>query len=173
MPSQKNSDSAPKNSPGKKATKAWASKDARQYEHIKESYEEKGQGGRAEEIAARTVNKQRSTEGRTKEQKGESKSPKRSKSRQGKTAKKAQRKATEKAQRNRNDVKKQSPKTKKGETMEIEETKEEKGGKRGKSKKRSTSTSGGHYLRRTSLGKRKTTANQDHEEESKTTKKRK
>lgn len=38
----------------------------RQYEHIKESYEERGQGRRAEEIAARTVNKERAEAGETK-----------------------------------------------------------------------------------------------------------
>lgn len=35
----------------------------RQYEHIKESYEARGQKGRAKEIAARTVNKQRAEHG--------------------------------------------------------------------------------------------------------------
>jgi hypothetical protein len=47
--------------------KSWSNKDERQYEHIKKS--EKGQGrstDRAKEIAARTVNEQRSREGRTK-----------------------------------------------------------------------------------------------------------
>lgn len=39
----------------------------RQYEHIKESYEKRGQGKRAEEIAARTVNKERAQAGETKE----------------------------------------------------------------------------------------------------------
>lgn len=38
----------------------------RQYEHIKESYEKRGQKGRAEEIAARTVNKERAEAGETK-----------------------------------------------------------------------------------------------------------
>ena len=41
------------------------SKRDRQYEHIKESYEERGQTGRAAEIAARTVNKQRREAGET------------------------------------------------------------------------------------------------------------
>jgi hypothetical protein len=45
--------------------KAWSAKDERQYEHIKQSEKERGHGKRAEEIAARTVNKQRRTEGRT------------------------------------------------------------------------------------------------------------
>ena len=41
-------------------------KRARQYEHIKESQRERGTSeGRAEEIAARTVNKERREEGRT------------------------------------------------------------------------------------------------------------
>jgi hypothetical protein len=45
------------------------SKRDHQYEHIKESYEEKGVAeDKAEEIAARTVNKQRHEEGETKEQ---------------------------------------------------------------------------------------------------------
>ena len=39
----------------------------RQYEHIKESAKKSGRyGGRAEEVAARTVNKQRSQSGETK-----------------------------------------------------------------------------------------------------------
>jgi plasmid stabilization system protein ParE len=46
--------------------KAWSRKDERQYEHIKESAKERGRStDRAEEIAARTVNKQRREEGRT------------------------------------------------------------------------------------------------------------
>ena len=46
--------------------KAWSKKDERQYEHIKQSGLERGQSeDRAEEIAARTVNKQRREEGRT------------------------------------------------------------------------------------------------------------
>lgn len=45
---------------------AWSKKDERMYDHIKESNEERGMGeDRAEEIAARTVNKQRREEGRT------------------------------------------------------------------------------------------------------------
>mgnify|MGYP002625913444 CR=1 FL=1 len=44
---------------------AWSKKDERQYEHIKESALEDGKSEkRAKEIAARTVNKQRRTEGR-------------------------------------------------------------------------------------------------------------
>jgi plasmid stabilization system protein ParE len=44
----------------------WSSKDERQYEHIKESSKERGvKTGRAKQIAARTVNKQRREEGRT------------------------------------------------------------------------------------------------------------
>ena len=44
----------------------WTEKDARQYEHIKESSLERGRSEeKAEEIAARTVNKQRRGEGRT------------------------------------------------------------------------------------------------------------
>jgi len=46
--------------------RAWTTKDERQYEHIKQSEEERGtSGSRAEEIAARTVNKRRRKEGRT------------------------------------------------------------------------------------------------------------
>jgi hypothetical protein len=45
---------------------AWSSKDERQYEHIKESARKRGRSPRrAVEIAARTVNKQRKSEGRT------------------------------------------------------------------------------------------------------------
>ena len=45
---------------------AWSDKDERQYEHIKESEEERGASEkRAKEIAARTVNKGRREEGRT------------------------------------------------------------------------------------------------------------
>ena len=47
--------------------KEWSKKDERQYEHVKKSEKEQGRSkDRAEEIAARTVNKQRSEEGRTK-----------------------------------------------------------------------------------------------------------
>jgi hypothetical protein len=50
----------------KKMPKAWSKKDEDQYEHIKESAKESGKStDRAEEIAARTVNKQRRKEGRT------------------------------------------------------------------------------------------------------------
>jgi hypothetical protein len=46
--------------------KAWSKKDERQYEHIKDSAKESGKStGRAKQIAARTVNKQRREEGRT------------------------------------------------------------------------------------------------------------
>ena len=49
------------------------SKRERQYEHTKESYEDRGTSeGRAEEIAARTVNKERSEHGETKEAKSHS-----------------------------------------------------------------------------------------------------
>jgi hypothetical protein len=45
---------------------AWSNKDERQYEHVKESAKDRGASeDRAQEIAARTVNKQRRTEGRT------------------------------------------------------------------------------------------------------------
>ena len=46
--------------------KSWSKKDERQYEHVKESERDRGRSEeRAEEIAARTVNKQRQREGRT------------------------------------------------------------------------------------------------------------
>jgi plasmid stabilization system protein ParE len=46
--------------------RGWSNKDERKYEHIKESQKESGvQEERAEEIAARTVNKQRREQGRT------------------------------------------------------------------------------------------------------------
>ncbi len=45
---------------------AWTDKDERKYEHIKDSSQDRGVSEeRAEEIAARTVNKQRREEGRT------------------------------------------------------------------------------------------------------------
>jgi len=45
---------------------AWSNKDERMYEHIKESGKERGEStDRADEIAARTVNKHRREEGRT------------------------------------------------------------------------------------------------------------
>jgi len=47
--------------------KAWSSKDERQYEHVKASEKKEGKSTeRAKEIAARTVNKERKKEGRTK-----------------------------------------------------------------------------------------------------------
>jgi len=49
--------------------KSWSKKDERMYEHIKDS--EKG-SGRAKEIAARTVNKKRKQQGRTKGKKSTS-----------------------------------------------------------------------------------------------------
>jgi plasmid stabilization system protein ParE len=48
---------------------AWSDKRERQYEHIKESYKERGVGtDEAEERAARTVNKERAEHGETKAQ---------------------------------------------------------------------------------------------------------
>jgi hypothetical protein len=45
--------------PGKKHVRGVGEKEQRQYEHIKESAEKSGRyGGRAEEVAARTVLKQ-------------------------------------------------------------------------------------------------------------------
>jgi hypothetical protein len=47
--------------------KSWSEKDERKYEHIKESGEDRGMSAkRAKEMAARTVNKDRREEGRTK-----------------------------------------------------------------------------------------------------------
>ena len=47
--------------------KVWSDKRERQYEHIKESYEDDGRSeDKAEELAARTVNKQRAEKGETK-----------------------------------------------------------------------------------------------------------
>src|SRR6266576_3831932 len=47
---------------------AWSNKRERQYEHIKESVEERGASTKkAEEIAARTVNKERARTGEAKE----------------------------------------------------------------------------------------------------------
>jgi hypothetical protein len=51
--------------------KAWSSKDERQYEHIKQSEKSRG-SKRAKEIAARTVNKKRRQEGRTKKSRSSS-----------------------------------------------------------------------------------------------------
>ena len=49
--------------------KAWSDKRERQYEHIKDSYEDRGVGeDEAEERAARTVNKERREDGETKAQ---------------------------------------------------------------------------------------------------------
>ena len=48
--------------------KAWSAKRERQYEHIKEGLEQRGAGeDKAEEIAARTVNKERARAGESKE----------------------------------------------------------------------------------------------------------
>lgn len=45
---------------------AWSNKDERQYQKVRKSAVQRGKpAGRAEEIAARTVNKQRRNEGRT------------------------------------------------------------------------------------------------------------
>lgn len=47
---------------------AWSDRRERQYEHIKEGLLERGSGeGKAEEIAARTVNKERARHGETKQ----------------------------------------------------------------------------------------------------------
>jgi hypothetical protein len=47
--------------------KSWTDKDERKYEHIKKDQKESGKSAkRAKEIAARTVNRDRRDEGRTK-----------------------------------------------------------------------------------------------------------
>lgn len=64
----------------------------RQFEHIKESYEKRGQKGRAEEIAARTVNKERAEAGETKgssKSSGAKKSSSRSSASAGKSSSKS------------------------------------------------------------------------------------
>lgn len=51
---------------------AWSAKDERQYQQVKQSAKQRGASNdRAEEIAARTVNKQRRREGRTPKQTSE------------------------------------------------------------------------------------------------------
>jgi hypothetical protein len=53
--------------------KSWSAKRERQYEHIKDSEKKQGRStGRAKEIAARTVNKQRAQSGETKSSKKKS-----------------------------------------------------------------------------------------------------
>ena len=50
--------------------RAWSDKRERQYEHIKESAQDQGKSAkRAKEIAARTVNKERSKSGESKSKK--------------------------------------------------------------------------------------------------------
>src|SRR3954454_15509856 len=52
----------------RRGTNRWSEKRERQYEHIKEGLEERGESeDTAEEIAARTVNKERAQHGETKE----------------------------------------------------------------------------------------------------------
>lgn len=47
-------------------SEAWSDKDERQYRKVRNSLQQRGKtGDRAKEIAARTVNKQRRSEGRT------------------------------------------------------------------------------------------------------------
>jgi plasmid stabilization system protein ParE len=53
---------------------SWSDKRERQYEHIKDSYEDRGRSeDKAEELAARTVNKTRSESGETKSSKSSAK----------------------------------------------------------------------------------------------------
>ncbi len=54
---------------------AWSPKRERQYEHIKDSYRDRGVGAdEAEERAARTVNKARAEQGETQEQQDQERS---------------------------------------------------------------------------------------------------
>ncbi len=54
---------------------AWSPKRERQYEHIKDSYRDRGVGAdEAEERAARTVNKERAEQGETQEQQDQERS---------------------------------------------------------------------------------------------------
>ncbi|HEV8516788.1 MAG TPA: hypothetical protein VGQ47_04005 [Candidatus Limnocylindrales bacterium] len=56
---------------------AWSDKRERQYEHIKESYKDRGVSTEeAKERAARTVNKERSEKGETKSSRSRSRSKK-------------------------------------------------------------------------------------------------
>jgi hypothetical protein len=49
--------------------RTWSDKRERQYEHVKDSYEERGRSEeKAEELAGRTVNKERREAGETKKQ---------------------------------------------------------------------------------------------------------
>jgi plasmid stabilization system protein ParE len=55
--------------------KAWSDKRERQYEHIKDGYEDRGLSeDEAEERAARTVNKARRERGETKDQRAKKRS---------------------------------------------------------------------------------------------------
>ena len=59
--------------------KSWSAKRERQYKHIKESEKKQGRStGRAKEIAARTVNKQRAQSGETRSSRSRSSSSSRS-----------------------------------------------------------------------------------------------
>jgi hypothetical protein len=61
--------------------RSWSKKDERQYEHVKDSERKQGRSTkRAKQIAAATVNKQRSKEGRTKGRSSRKKSGSRSRS---------------------------------------------------------------------------------------------
>ena len=54
--------------PGEPANPTWSDKRERQYEHIKDGLLERGEGeDKAEEIAARTVNKERAQNGEAKD----------------------------------------------------------------------------------------------------------
>jgi hypothetical protein len=62
----------PARTPGRNGPmpEGWSDKRERQYEHIKDSYEDRGvSNDEAEERAARTVNKERSEKGETKKDK--------------------------------------------------------------------------------------------------------
>ncbi len=56
--------------------RAWSSKDERQYEHVKDSEAKQGRSAKtAKRIAAATVNKQRSADGRAKKKSARSSAP--------------------------------------------------------------------------------------------------
>ncbi|MBK5259845.1 MAG: addiction module toxin RelE [Thermoanaerobaculia bacterium] len=81
--------------------KSWSSKDERQYEHIKESEKKSGRSTkRSKAIAAATVNKKRSSEGRTKTSGGKKRSSKKAASKEKTPSRKASsRKSSSKARK--------------------------------------------------------------------------
>jgi hypothetical protein len=89
----------------------WSKKDERQYQHVKDSELDQGRSDdRAEEIAARTVNKQRHEEGRTKEQQSAQREARRKPSGQFGPARKAE--AGRGNKRSQNNAKKRATRAK-------------------------------------------------------------